>query len=266
MTPQPEPISAIAGSVLPLQRAEELLATLQEVVSARIVADANGNVDAIHVLVTGDSSPKQMVRNVESALMAQLGLRVDHRKISIATTVKRPEASAGAMPLSQPVAPPPSQFAPDDQPLPRAARESKQAGDAVVPWEGAPRRELYFEDVEIRGSRTKGMVCKVTLTRGAERIVGESEGNEADRNRIELSARATLAAIGMVEGASRRMTLEGTKVIEAFDRELILVGVMVRQGRTSTLLIGSCEVTDSAETASALAVLNATNRWVEGVK
>ena len=70
----------------------------------------------------------------------------------------------------------------------------------------------------------------------------------------------------MVEGASRRMTLEGTKVIEAFDRELILVGVMVRQGRTSTLLIGSCEVTDSAETASALAVLNATNRWVEGVK
>jgi hypothetical protein len=32
------------------------------------------------------------------------------------------------------------------------------------------------------------------------------------------------------------------------------------------LLTGSCEIKDSAETASALAVLNATNRWVEGVK
>ena len=53
-------------------------------------------------------------------------------------------------------------------------------------------------------------------------------------------------------------------MIEAFDRELVLVGVVVRRGRDSTLLTGSCEIRDSVETASALAVLNATNRWVEG--
>src|ERR1017187_3484734 len=132
---QPEQPLQIAGSVLPLKKAEELLATLQDVVSARIVSDATGAIDSIHVLVMGTTSPKQVVRNVESALMAHLGIRVDHRKISVATTVKRPVSS----------------------PEGEAVVESK-AEPGVV----AVGRALYFEDVEVRGSRAKGMACKVT--------------------------------------------------------------------------------------------------------
>ncbi|HVT37962.1 MAG TPA: hypothetical protein VHE78_02880 [Gemmatimonadaceae bacterium] len=279
MTPQPEPISSIAGSVLPLQKAEELLSTLHEVVSARIVADQSGNVEAIHVLVTGDLTPKQMVRNIESALMAQLGLRVDHRKISIATTVKKPglppatssfqsaqPAQAAKPQVAQPAPQPQPEredaLAPHPQGLSEGALWTMPQGGANV----EPRRQrgLYFEDVEMRGSRAKGMVCKVTLRRGKHQIVGESEGTETDKSRVELSARATLAAVSLVDGNSRSMTLEGAKVVNAFDRELVLVGVTVRQGRGTTLLMGSCEIKDSAETASALAVLNATNRWVEG--
>ena len=281
VTPQPEPISPIAGSVLPLQKAEELLATLQQVVSARIVADSMGNVEAIHVLVTGDLTPKQMVRNVESALMAQLGMRVDHRKISVATTVKRPEVSAApvqqpvyqtSQPFGQPVVREPVAAAPAPAfaaaPPPQVVQPVAMATPAggVVPVLGVSKRELYFEDVEIRGSRNKGMLCKVTLRRGAENIVGEAEGSESEKSRVELSARATLEAIAMVDGASRKMSLEGARVLQAFDREVVMVGVVVRTGRSSTLLMGSCEVRDSAETASALAVLNATNRWIEGVK
>jgi hypothetical protein len=93
VTAQPGQPDKIAGSVLPLKKAEELLSTLQDVVSARIVADAHGGIDSIHVLVMGTTTPKQVVRNIESALMAQLGMRVDHRKISVATTVKRPTTS-----------------------------------------------------------------------------------------------------------------------------------------------------------------------------
>src|SRR5213079_2381920 len=40
----------------------------------------------IHVLTTSDQQAKQVVRNIESALLAQLGLKIDHRKISIAQT------------------------------------------------------------------------------------------------------------------------------------------------------------------------------------
>ena len=78
--------SLIAGSVLPIQRAEELLATLPGVISARIVASPNGAVDEIHILTTTEVTPKQTVRNVESALIAHLGMHVSHKKISVATS------------------------------------------------------------------------------------------------------------------------------------------------------------------------------------
>jgi hypothetical protein len=243
VTAQPGQPGQIAGSVLPLKKAEELLSSLQDVVSARIVADATGGVESIHVLVMGASTPKQVVRNIESALMAQLGLRVDHRKISVATTVRRPVTN------------------PEGEAVVTAKSERGEA-----PPVAAAGRALYFEDVEVKGSRAKGVACRVTLRRGSEQYVGEAEGFGSDKSRVEISARAALAAVALCDGGELRLAFEGAKVIDAFERQLVLVGVTVRQGRTSVLLTGSCEVRESLETASALAVLNATNRWVEGVR
>jgi hypothetical protein len=56
------------------------------------------------------------------------------------------------------------------------------------------------------------------------------------------------------------------KLLEAFDRQFVFVGVTARIGRESMLLTGSCEVKESAETSSALAVLDATNRYLAQVK
>ncbi|MFI5233411.1 MAG: hypothetical protein ACHQSE_12955 [Gemmatimonadales bacterium] len=220
------------------------MATLQDVVSARIISDPTGGIDSIHVLVMGATSPKQVVRNIESALMAQLGMRIDHRKISVATTVKRPTSN------------------PEGQAAVAGAGEPAKAAFTAT----AAGRALYFEDVEVRGSRAKGVSCKVTLRRGKEQFVGEAEGFESDRSRVELAARAAIAAIGLCDGGEMKLSLDGAKVIDAFERQLVLVGVIVRQGRTNVLLTGSCEVKESMETASALAVLNATNRWMEGVR
>jgi hypothetical protein len=242
VTAQPGPPGQIAGSVLPLKKAEELLSTLQDVVSARIVADPSGGVDSIHVLVMGTTTPKQVVRNIESALMAQLGMRIDHRKISVATTMRRPTTN----PEGEPVA------------------ESK-VGTVGTVGTGAGRA-LYFEDVEVRGSRAKGVSCKVTLRRGKEQFVGEAEGFESEKSRVEIAARAAVAAIALCDGGELKLSFEGAKVIDAFGHELVLVGVLVHVGRNNVLLTGSCEVKESLETASALAVLNATNRWVEGVR
>jgi len=216
------------------------LGTLQDVVSARITADPTGAIESIHVLVMGSATPKQVVRNIESALMAQLGMRVDHRKISVATTVKRPTTN------------------PEGE---AAVADTKAAFTATVAG-----RALYFEDVEVRGSRAKGVSCKVTLRRGKEQYVGEAEGFESDKSRVELAARAAIAAIALCDGGELKLSLEGAKVMDAFERQLVLVGVLVRQGRSNVLLTGSCEVKESMETASALAVLNATNRWIEGVR
>ena len=237
MTPQQTQVnpqsSAIAGSVLPLQKAEELIASLQDVVSARITATESGSVDTIHVLVSGGVSAKAVVRNIESALMAQLGLRVDHRKISVASTAM---AAPRPTPTEAPVV------------EERAAMGS---------------RTVYFEDVEVRGSRVRGVTCKVTLRIGGEHFAGEAEeGMQSDKSRIDVAARATLTALALSGPTGALFSLEGVKVMNAFDREFVFAAVMARSGREQLMLTGSCEVRESAETAAVLAVLDATNRWM----
>ncbi len=102
----------------------------------------------------------------------------------------------------------------------------------------------------------------MTLRKGEASFIGEAEGLENERSRVELAARATLAAIVQAE-QQHSVALDGCKLIEAFDREFVFVGVTGRVGRNTMLLTGSCEIRDSAETAAALAVLDATNRWIE---
>jgi hypothetical protein len=252
--PQPLPHSSplIAGSVLPIKRAEELLATLPGVIAARIIASDNGAVDEIHVLTTSEVTPKQTVRNIESALIAHLGMRVDHRKISVATTLEtQPSREAVREAAREKEA--------------KAAAETAAAvatAAAAVKLERVNGRLLYFEDVEVRRSRAKGIACRVTLKKGDETFVGEAEGMENERSRIELAARAALQALAQAEPSDRALALDGVRLIEAFDREFVFVGVTARLARTSALLTGSCEIRESAETASVLAVLDATNRWI----
>lgn len=244
--PQSGEISPIAGIVLPIKRAEELLASLPGVVSARIVAGPSGAVDEIHLLTTDEVLPKATVRNVESALLAHLGMRVSHKKISVATTNEPGMRRSGefqSVAMATPTAPMPV------------------TPPAVV--DETPKRRFYFEDVEVRRSRTRGVACRVTLRKGDGTFVGEAEGLENERQRIELAARAALAAITAAEGDSRVLGLEGCRHIDAFERQFVFVGVTARFGRDSSLLTGSAEVKESPEQSAVLAVLDATNRWVE---
>ena len=69
-----------------VRRAENLLTSLEGILSARVVTTPLGEVSKGHILAQAGLAPKQLVRNIESALLAQLGLKIDHRKISIAQT------------------------------------------------------------------------------------------------------------------------------------------------------------------------------------
>jgi hypothetical protein len=242
--------SPIAGSVLPIKRAEELILTLPGVISARIIAADRGAIDQIHVLTTSELTPKQMVRNIESALIAHLAMRIDHRKISVATTSETkpklldPEVKAAPPPVAQ-------------------ASESQQQSPTQAPRTGPFARRLYFEDVEVRGSRSKGLSCRVTLRKGNASFIGEALGIEGDRSRVELAARATLLAIADADNREGQLGVQGVKVFDAFDRTFVFVAVSVRSGRDNKVLTGSVEMRESAESAGVLAVLDATNRWIE---
>ena len=257
MTPQAsQPSPLIAGSVLPIKKAEELLQTLPGVIAARIIASETGAVDEIHVLTSAEVTPKQTVRNIESALIAHLGMRVDHRKISVATTLenrKTGEFEAAPAPVSQAApAPAPAVVTPAvTTPSPVAA-----------PLTNSGPRVLFFEDVEVRRSRTKGISCRVTLRKGDQSYTGEAEGMENERTRLELAGRAALKAIAELEPTARVLDLGGARVVEAFDREFVFTAVTAQMVRETVLLTGTCEVKESPETACVLAVLDATNRWL----
>ncbi len=313
-SPSPSPLNGVIGSVLPLRRAEELISTLPGVLSVRIVPGDTGAIGEIHVLTTNEVAPKNMVRNIESALMAQLDLRIDHRKVSIAQsldpvrasdqppavvrTPAAPSMMSGAIPgvaspeyvsarevTSQAAAVAAQQAAQQAMPpvIPSApvaplgsatygGAESSMVGKgAVAPQassepQGAGRRTLIFEDVEVRRSRSLGVLCRVTLSKEGREYIGEADGQESERSRVELAARATVLAIAAAAkatpGGDRSLALEGARVIEAFDRAFVFVSLLARIGRENAVLTGSCEVRESKETSAVLSVLDATNRWM----
>src|SRR5205814_608880 len=112
---------------------------------------------------TDEVQPKSTVRNVESALLAHLGMRVSHKKISVATTSEPQLKRSG-------------EFAAVHTPQHVNVVQAPQPVTPPVVVDDTQRRRLLFEDVEVRRSRTRGVACRVTLRKGDETFVGESEG------------------------------------------------------------------------------------------
>ncbi len=213
-----------------VRRAENLISTLEGVLSARVVTTPLGEVSEIHILASSGLSPKQVVRNVESALLAHLGLKVDHRKISVAQTA-------------------------DVRPIEALERGAVR--------EASLKRAVLFEHFGIASAeRPNRVVLSVRLSVGGRTEQVDEDVADTLRARLEGGARATAAAL---EKLIERHTLvvEGVKVVEALDRTVVFVVVRGMGGRDSHVMTGTAEVKDSPERATVFAVLDATNRWVE---
>ena len=63
---------------------ESIVCRLKGIIAVSVVPDAAGDIAEVHVLASSTRSPKQVVRDVESAIMARLGIAIDHKKISVA--------------------------------------------------------------------------------------------------------------------------------------------------------------------------------------
>jgi hypothetical protein len=224
----------IGGSDAPdpwgVRRAENLLTSLEGVLSARVVTTPLGEVSEVHVLAQAGLSPKQVVRNVESALLAQLGLKVDHRKISIAQTA-------------------------DVKPI--EVLEQQTVREQML------QRTVLFEDLQVvPGSRPHRIGLTVSLSYHGIRETAEAESSDTPRSRVEAAARATITVLDRLLDDSS-VALEGARIVEAFDRQFAFVAVQGLGGRDTLLLTGTAEIRESAERAAVFAVLDATNRWTE---
>ena len=78
------------------EQIEDVVRQLKDVVSVRAVLSASGRVDELHVLVSPKRAPKQVARDIESAVRAHLDFTLDYKKISIAQTQGRSLLSGGS--------------------------------------------------------------------------------------------------------------------------------------------------------------------------
>jgi hypothetical protein len=213
-----------------VKRAENLIASLTGILSARVVVTPLGEVSEIHVLTMSDVQAKQVVRNIESALMAQLGLKIDHRKISVAQTA-------------------------DVRPIEQMQQEAVRTR--------AKKRVVIFQGLEVRPSeRPQRIIVRVKLSFEGRSASAEEQGTDTTRNRVEAAARAAALCLDQLI-PDNSIALEGAQIVEAFDRKFVLVAVHGLGGREAMLLTGTCEIRESAERSAVLAVLDATNRWAD---
>ena len=213
-----------------VRRAENLLTSLEGVLSARVVTTPLGEVSEVHVLAQAGLQAKQLVRNIESALLAQLGLKVDHRKISIAQTA-------------------------DVKPL--------EAIERTAVRDRAMKRAALFESLFVApGKRPHRIMIQVSLSFSGRTATAEEEISDTPRSKVEGAARAAVTVLDQLL-SDHSVALEGAKIMNAFDREFVLVAVQGLGGREAVLLIGTAEIKESAERAAVFAVLDATNRWAE---
>ncbi len=226
-----------------MKRIEQLLVQLEGVGSIKIVADGHGGIDEIHVLSNSPLGPKRVVRNIESALLAEFGLQIDHRKISVART-RQPEIS----------------------PAPAGTEQTAEAGVADPASQtrtaGVPRMEL--KSVHMKRQAGREFSCRVELARSEDTFKGEAEGPDFEHSRIEVAATAVLEALLQTTGEDVHLGLQGVSVLESLGRSFVVVVVGASVGRQAATLSGIETVTDSVEDAAVLACLKATNRWLEG--
>src|ERR671920_2360815 len=176
-----------------------------------------GEVSEVHVLAQSGLAPKQLVRNIESALLAQLGLKIDHRKISIAQTA-------------------------DVRPI--EALEQDAVREQVL------QRAVLFENLTVSpGRRPHRILISVTLSYRDHTETAEEESSDTPRNRVEGAAKAAVTVLDRLLKASS-LALEGAKIVDGFDRQFAFVAGEGGGGGAKLLLAGAAGVKERAGSAA----------------
>jgi hypothetical protein len=227
----------------PENEVERLLCSLAGVVSARVVANPFGRLDEIHILATPLLNPKQIVRNVESALAAGLGIIIDRRIVSVAQ-IRRDALE----PLPA-----------DTDGEAAAARAATEAPAAESPAT-APEQRIVFVGWNARSQPSAQTECHVTVRRNGTEYTGRGTGASSAHGRALAGARALFAALAEARG-QQDLVLEDAKVVESQGKNFVLVAARVLKGRVARPLTGVAPLANSPEEAGILAALQATNRW-----
>jgi hypothetical protein len=226
---------------------EEHLVSLPGVTLARVEVRPTGEIVGIHLMVSAGVDTGALISTVDETLRTTFDLKIAPEQIFVAHVNARAGSTSART---------------SDSGL---AFETRRPADILTADSGdSPRlaRRVYFEDLEVRRSRTSGITCRVSLRKGALVLSGEVTGASSERSRAELASRATLAALGAADVAAQTAAIEHVLLVDSLERRYVVVAVAARRGREIVPLTGVCEVREDVETAAVLATLSATNRWL----
>ncbi len=206
----------------------------------------------IHILSSSDRPPKQIVRDVETTLLARFNQPIDHRVVSVAYTRPASGASAangGAAPAERPARP-------DAQ----GGISSASAPDVT----GTEAGRLRFVSVNlfVTGARVQAQV--ELRWKGLTRL-GSASGTGTRQGALPLVAQATLEALRHFLEDDVALAVEGVELIPLGRRQIVVVSLVWMSHRQEKPLTGTCTVEGDVQQAVVLATLSALNRLIGGL-
>ncbi|MHB8761901.1 MAG: hypothetical protein ACYC6J_05870 [Coriobacteriia bacterium] len=207
--------SALIGEI------EEALAQVSEIRAVRVVTSPAGTIDEIHVLALPSKAPKQLVRDIESTLMAAFGIAIDHKKISIA------QLGQGSLP------------------------------SAVGSGNVHARAQISSINAEVTGVYVN---MSVALELEGEIFTGRATGPASRTGRDRLVAEATLDAIAQYLRGALAFALEDVEILRLGRESIAVSCVVLVTSLGEQAFAGSALVRQNEKDSIVRATLDAINR------
>ncbi|MDX1661688.1 MAG: hypothetical protein R3326_07845 [Gemmatimonadota bacterium] len=218
---------------------DQLLETLTGVLRARVrYSDDEERLSEIHVLSDGAVAPKQIVRNIETAIKTAFDLTIDHRVVSIAVLKEgvQVEDEDGALDLSS------------------------SADDGQGTGHSSPR--VVFR--KLRVLQEEPLKCTAYVALELDDVIFEGSHRDTDtpRARVYSSARAVIEALEYLAEKEMAFYLAGLESLHVFQKDVLVVMIEGRQRRDQRRMLGSAVVNEDPQEAAVRAVLDAVNRFM----
>ncbi len=210
------------------ERYRELLSHLTGVFAANVDIAEDGSIREIHILGSQNRNPKQIARDVQSALASAFDIRIDHRIISIAQIpsdpIARPELDSDEC-LSQ--------------------QEAAQRFSVCGVWQTVQNHQY---------------TVKVSLRFGDKEYEGSYSSGNSFAQRMRAASMATLDAINNFFNIQNVFILLSVEQIQIAGTRVALTAIECSGADRTTMLVGSA-VYNHDETQTVIrSTLSAINR------
>ncbi|GAB4282701.1 MAG: hypothetical protein Kow0067_03040 [Coriobacteriia bacterium] len=189
---------------------EEALSQVSEIKAVRIVASPDGAIQEIHVLALPNKSPKQLVRDIESTIMAAFGIPVDHKKISIA------QLGQATIPTDSPSSP--------------ARAKIKSINSEVSGINAAISVAL-----ELEGDIYIGQATGPASQTGRQRLVAQATLNAIEEY-LEQSLGFALEDVGIIQLGRERVAVACVALVTALGEQTFSGSALVRQNEKDSIV------------------------------